>query len=353
MSIGSIRQAFQPWLKPTGTGTMQRMWRIHFTADDLVRTRVAPSLGPLAETLFGLVLARSTWRAPAAMLGWRDRTRRRLTPAMKPLADTAPHGTVGLDLWTLTGEAPTIEEGLAALERMRPQAVHAELTGLAAQTRLPARIWRLADQEGGARRELATAAAVAYRTLLEPHWSRVATYLETARSVYAGVQLEGGIEQLLARICADARWEAPVLYVPSVSDVDLRLDGTGLTFVPSLFLGSGPVLLFNQAQSGPPRLVFPVARGATSLPVFSAGQSSSVLGELLGRTRAKVLVAIGAGCTTTELARRTTVSLAAASQHATVLRRSGLVETVREGSAVRHVLTPLGTSLLRQNGHGH
>lgn len=41
------------------------------------------------------------------------------------------------------------------------------------------------------------------------------------------------------------------------------------------------------------------------------------------------------------------ISLAAASQHASVLRGAGLIATRRQGSAVLHVLTPLGAELLQ------
>ena len=67
----------------------------------------------------------------------------------------------------------------------------------------------------------------------------------------------------------------------------------------------------------------------------------------MGRNRAAVLSAIAHGCTTTELAGRVGISLTAASQHASVLRNAGLITTRRQGSAVLHVLTPLGIELLR------
>jgi hypothetical protein len=117
-----MKPPFQVWLKGLVSGNIQAMWRIHFTAEDLARTRIAPPLGPLAETMFGLALARSAtsrWPMliPAVLLGWSDQTRRRLTPAMRPLTDLAPAGGLGVDLWSLTGEASTIEEGLAAATR--------------------------------------------------------------------------------------------------------------------------------------------------------------------------------------------------------------------------------------------
>jgi len=73
----------------------------------------------------------------------------------------------------------------------------------------------------------------------------------------------------------------------------------------------------------------------------------SALAALVGRNRAAVLQSIADGCTTTELARRVGISLAAASQHASVLRGAGLIATRRQGGAVLHVLTPLGAELLQ------
>jgi DNA-binding transcriptional ArsR family regulator len=76
--------------------------------------------------------------------------------------------------------------------------------------------------------------------------------------------------------------------------------------------------------------------------------SDRALTDLLGRSRALVLRTLVEGCSTTELARRTGLSLAGASQHAAVLRRAKLVVTTREGGAVRHRITALGHQLLEQ-----
>ncbi|WP_306819912.1 ArsR/SmtB family transcription factor [Streptomyces sp. CA-210063] len=75
----------------------------------------------------------------------------------------------------------------------------------------------------------------------------------------------------------------------------------------------------------------------------SGGQA---LGDLRGRTRAAALNAIAEGCSTTELARRLNISSAAANQHATVLRNASLITTSRDGKAVLHTVTSLGTALL-------
>jgi DNA-binding MarR family transcriptional regulator len=81
-----------------------------------------------------------------------------------------------------------------------------------------------------------------------------------------------------------------------------------------------------------------------------AGRSGTPahLVALLGRTRAAVLCAIieMPGCSTSELAAAARVSLASASEHATVLRSAGLITTVRHRQTARHAPTAVGSALL-------
>lgn len=72
----------------------------------------------------------------------------------------------------------------------------------------------------------------------------------------------------------------------------------------------------------------------------------------MGRTRAAVLAAAADGCSTTGLARRLGISPATASQHASVLRRAALITTRRDGKAVLHTTTHLGTALLASTTRG-
>jgi DNA-binding transcriptional ArsR family regulator len=65
------------------------------------------------------------------------------------------------------------------------------------------------------------------------------------------------------------------------------------------------------------------------------------------RVGAAALHVTAEGCTTSELARRLNVTAAAATQHATVLRNTGLITTTRRGGSVLHLITPLGLALLR------
>lgn len=75
--------------------------------------------------------------------------------------------------------------------------------------------------------------------------------------------------------------------------------------------------------------------------------SARGLAQLLGATRARILVTIAASrSTTTEVARRSGVAPASASEHAAILREAGLITTHRTGSCVLHTITTLGAALV-------
>jgi DNA-binding transcriptional ArsR family regulator len=132
------------------------------------------------------------------------------------------------------------------------------------------------------------------------------------------------------------------------SDLDMHLDGMGIALVPSLFVGKDPGLHENpNDDTNVPRLVLPAAGAGRAYLWNGARPPGAALAALVGRNRAAVLRSIADGCTTTELAHRAGISLAAASQHATVLRDAGLIASLRQGGAMLHVLTPLGAELLQ------
>src|SRR5688572_17349366 len=144
--------------------------------------------------MFGLQLFR-TRRPCAHSLGpWRKTVGARMTAQMRPLAALAPDGTMGVDLWSLTGEAPTIEDGIEALLAMRPEHVRTELEFFAGHRHLPGWAWTLAEHNGRARRELADSALASYHALLAPHWPKVQGHLHAERSARARVFLEHGVE---------------------------------------------------------------------------------------------------------------------------------------------------------------
>jgi DNA-binding transcriptional ArsR family regulator len=158
--------------------------------------------------------------------------------------------------------------------------------------------------------------------------------------------LTGGTEQLLNSLHPAVRWRAPILHVTYPRDQDVHLDGRGLRLVPSYFCRGAPITLRDPSLS--PVLVYPASRGIDSLRPGGAVRKADALDRLLGRTRAATLVTIAETqyATGSEIARRLSISPASASEHASVLREAGLIDSLRVRNTIRHVLTPLGADLL-------
>jgi DNA-binding transcriptional ArsR family regulator len=325
------------------------VWRIHFSADDLARIQVSPTLGPLAETVLALALLRCS-RQPRSMLSeWRGQVR--VTPQMRPLTALIPPDCNGVDLPTLVGETATIEQGVQALLDVPREHLLVEMEWIDRRHRLPPLAWAMA--EAGGRPELAEATQVAYQELIRPFWPRIRASLHAEQAARRRTLAAEGPGALLASLQGPMiRWRPPVLEIMRPGQVEMVLAGRGIALVPSVFVGRAPSLHENPSDEDEmPRLILP-AEGAGRARLWAvsrglAGSRGSALAALVGRNRAAVLQSIADGCTTTELARRVGISLAAASQHASVLRGAGLIATRRQGSAVLHVLTPLGADLLQ------
>jgi predicted transcriptional regulator len=326
------------------------VWRIHFTAEDLERIQVRPTLGPLAETVEAIGLLRCPQRPRALYAQWRDQVKDQLTPQMTALTDLIPPGSMAVDLPMLTGPAPTIEQGVQALLAVPRKHLLVEMEFADRAGKLPAAAWTVAEANGGGRLRLVTAAVAAHQVLVKPYWTRIHSCLHAEHVARLQTLAAGGPERLLASLQSQwIRWRPPVLEVLVPSDYELSLDGRGIALMPSVFVGQFPMIHTNPVDpTAAPWLVLPTARGPIEQRQLwsNSRPRGAALAALVGRNRAAVLRTIADGCSTTELADRVGISLAAASQHASVLRDAGLITTHRQGSAVLHVLTPLGAELL-------
>ncbi|MEU9124168.1 winged helix-turn-helix domain-containing protein [Streptomyces sp. NPDC048506] len=235
-------------------------------------------------------------------------------------------------------------DALGALRETPATRLHEELSRLSTATR-PLPSWMRAMAEGDTRAlgRLADVLQRYYEVAVAPYWSRVQGRIEADRAARGRALLDGGADRLLASLPPMMRWRPPVLEADYPVERDLHLGGRGLLLLPSYFCRRTPVTFHNPDLT--PVLVYPVEHPAPRLTSHVPAARS--LGRLVGQTRSAILQTIGVGCTTSELARRADVSLASASQHATVLRDAGLLNTLRQGNAVLHTLTPLGAALLR------
>lgn len=116
-----------------------------------------------------------------------------------------------------------------------------------------------------------------------------------------------------------------------------------IRIIPSALWLFEPVLIFSQ-RGRQICVIYPAGRPlCNSEP---AKHHSHALEQLIGATRAAVLDSLTSPINTTDLARKLSVSVPAASRHTTVLRRAGLISSIRRGQSLQHYPTSLGINLV-------
>lgn len=202
--------------------------------------------GPLAETFFGLMTLRRRGRLPA-LENWRDRMHR----AVEPHPAMALFDDGILDLFTLVGPAPSLEQGLES--GARPEHMRRELNGAAelrernqarrgGRTPTPTRP-PLADpaHDRADRRELVRFLAEFHHQAVAPHRRRIHARLEAEHVTHSHTLATRGVEAMLAGLSPGFRWRPPILEIGSGAPHDVKLAGGGITLVPSVFCQTGPI----------------------------------------------------------------------------------------------------------------
>lgn len=334
------------------------MLRVHFTADDIARVRVATAPDPLWE-ITNSFQALAGAEAPLLFGDWRRLVRPRLRPAHGLLAALLPPRGYTPDFLTPDlggsydlGGPYYLEGAVDAVLRTPRTGLRRDLTALAASPRrarpLPSEARALADGEPSALRRLGAALRGYHRCALAPFWPQVRAQVDADRAVRTRAVLSDGTDGLLASLGPVLRWRPPVLEADYPVRRELHLDGRGLLLQPSLFCLRRPVTL--AAPDLPPVLVYPIQHSLGWARPPGSPAPGGDLGALIGRTRAAILEDVVTGRTTGELADRLGISGAAASQHTAVLRRAGLLLSVRRGRHVLHTITPAGSALLEGTG---
>jgi DNA-binding transcriptional ArsR family regulator len=154
---------------------------------------------------------------------------------------------------------------------------------------------------------------------------------------------------MFADLNVDVEWHRPHLDVRIPGhDTIFHLDGNGLLLLPSAFAASRPFVIDRAPWQ--PTISYP-ARGIATL--WDEGTlAPDALVRLLGTSRGGMLADLDAPRSTTELARRLSLSPATASHHLGALRDAGLVTARREGRSVLYARTELGDALATQTGPG-
>jgi DNA-binding transcriptional ArsR family regulator len=331
------------------------MQTLEFTAGDLARTRVAPMAGPLTETVLALGVA--TGLRPRIRIGsWTASAPRRVGRAERELAGLLhpmPHNSV--DVFTLARvggsiEAGSIDHELATLREAPRDHVATEVRAVWGPGGSPV-VRGLRNAEKPALARLAAALGAAYHRLVEPYWPAFGQLAEGHRGHLERSLATRGVAATLAEVGGGATWEGTTLRLPqaglwSDGPVASALAGRGLVLAPTV-LADRPMPWFPLDPSQPVVLLCPVPEPRLGEAVTAS--SSSSLDRLVGRSRSHVLRQVARtsqGHSTSEVAQLVHISPASASEHLTVLREAGLVDSVRRHQRMVHTVTPLGRRLL-------
>jgi DNA-binding transcriptional ArsR family regulator len=311
-----------------------------FGREDLLHTRFAIS------PLFELQASVGALRDPGAHsvhLPWVRTARERLVGFDYALLDALlPDRGYAPDFFAPPPRSPLpdVAEELARVRTTEASQVRREL-GWRFGGAVPAVVRPLFDDFPRGLAALVDQMAGYWERAVAPWWDHVRALLEADIRHRAGRLAEGGAIELFAELHGGVRWRSGTLEVEAAADAVVELGGRGLQLVPSVFVWPRTGAMFDPPWQ--PSLIY-APRGVGELWTPS-GEGPEALGDLVGRRRARILTALGAEASTTELARRLAASPAGVSEHLGVLRRAGLVRARREGRSVLYSRTAVGDAL--------
>jgi DNA-binding transcriptional ArsR family regulator len=314
--------------------------RVHLTAADLMRVRLSPGPAPMIELSLGVAGIQRREPSPA-VLAWHAGLDRRLPRQSRALFDLI-RPTGGGPLF-LDPPCPSFAEGMDRVQSTSSEEIAADLRlAHGPQGRPVPWVRDLARRDPDATRLLVAALDGAHRVLVADQWARIQAGVNADLAWRRRLLADYGVRALLDSLYPSAWWQDLVLHLPSGGDLDVRLDGTGLTLQPVANWTGGPLAGYDAYGS-----LLLVYRAARPIPLLeAAGSDGSPLAALLGRTRGSVLSLLTEQYTTSQVAAELGISVASASEHTKALRDAGLVVTIRAGKAVNHTATTLGLRLL-------
>ena len=311
-----------------------------FGRDDLLRTRFA--ISPLFELQASVTALRDPG-AHSVHLPWVRAARERLAGLDYAMLDALlPDRGYAPDFFAPPPRSPLpdVAEELERVRATEPAQVRREL-GWRFEGAVPDVVRPLLDDPAAGIEALVDAMAGYWERALAPWWEQLRALLEADIRHRAGRLAEGGAIELFAGLHPDVRWRRDTLEVEAGTDAEVELAGRGLQLVPSAFVWPRPGAMFDPPWQ--PSVIYP-PRGVGDLWA-PTGEGPQALADLVGRGRARILTALAAEASTTELARRLAASPAGVSEHLGVLRRAGLVRARREGRLVLYSRTAAGDAL--------
>ncbi|MBT2391445.1 winged helix-turn-helix transcriptional regulator [Streptomyces sp. ISL-1] len=243
------------------------------------------------------------------------------------------------------GPAPTLAKELAAIQTAPVDRVRRDLDHLARhQGTLGPRLRALYADPQARLVKVAEAIETYWELALAPYWARIRTVLDADVLYRARRVAEHGTSRLFDDLHTSVSWDDNALRLARRKQpLTRQTAGTGLVLIPSAF--TGPGLRTRTTWPDPPQLAYP-ARGVGLLWESRPATGTNALAAVLGRSRTLLLTELEHPASTTELARRTTLSTAGVSQYLTALRNAGLVSAHRVGRSVLYARTATAEALL-------
>lgn len=239
----------------------------------------------------------------------------------------------------------TVAEDIAAVMSTPADVMRREVEEcLSVRSELPDPVLAILLSDDAAER-VGVALREAWRALLDVHWPAVRATCQ--RDIAWRVERlgRGGWSAAFDDMHEKLRWDSHEIRVDDGDDRVVVVGAEGMVLVPSAFVY--PALAVLDSQPWPTAMVYP-ARGFRVLWQTGAVEASltGVLGDLVGVARARVLLALDAPSSTTQLAHALGLVVGAVGDHLGVLRRAGLIAGTRAGRSVLYRQTPAGRALV-------
>ncbi|MEN1889689.1 winged helix-turn-helix domain-containing protein [Streptomyces mirabilis] len=325
------------------------MLRFEVSVEDLLRSRFA--LSPALDLCFLLrSLAGQGQRLPRAwaarLLPAFERLRRE-SELNAALALQAPQSGPNFVAPPPRGLSQTWADDLAMIRATPLEAARHEFatTATGPSARDP-RVRAVLDSADAVSR-IAETMDQAWHELLAADWPQLRAICERDVVHRVGVIGEHGWAATIESLHPGVAWRAGGIEIGFFRGGTVRLAGDGLLLIPSVFVGH----IAAQVEDPWPRTLVYRARGTAAL----WGEQETVprpdaLTALVGRARARLLVALDAPASTSHLARSLAMAPGAVGDHLAILRGAGLLVRARSGRSVLYRRTPLGEALVGGSG---
>ncbi|MFC7489988.1 MULTISPECIES: ArsR/SmtB family transcription factor [unclassified Knoellia] len=181
-----------------------------------------------------------------------------------------------------------------------------------------------------------------WQSCVRPWWSPMHANLSGDITMRAVTSARVGLRPMLDDLSPALRFGDGEIHAwnPSGPHFDADARGRGLVFVPTHFT---PHASYPFNADAPPYILYPaLGRGRLDLPAPAPQRAV----QLLGTTRATLLMNLREPMSSTTVAARRRISVSAANQQLRWLRDVGLVTTIRDGRSVLYLRTSAAEAVL-------